>query len=154
MLEISVPNRFRKQISIPALEKAADATLRACRRPISDRIALRISTNRVLREFNKRFRGMDEDTDVLSFEDSYDDPEDGSHMLGDILISLEKAEEQANLGGHLLTEELEMLLVHGVLHICGYDHDEKNEYAKMTALQDKILTALGNPLRKSIHEID
>ena len=92
MLEISVPNRFRKQISIPALEKAADATLKACRRPISDRIALRISTNRMLREFNKRFRGMDEVTDVLSFEDSYDDPEDGSRMLGDILISLEKAE--------------------------------------------------------------
>ena len=58
------------------------------------------------------------------------------------------------MGGHLLTEELEMLLVHGVLHLCGYDHDEKNDYAKMTALQDKILTALGNPLRKSIHEID
>ena len=154
MLEISMPNRFRKQVSIPVLEKATEATLKACLRPISDRIALRISTNRVLRDFNKRFRGMDEVTDVLSFEDAYDDPEDGSHMLGDILISLEKAEEQSNLGGHSLMQELEMLLVHGVLHLCGYDHGEKNEYAKMTALQDKILTALGNPLRKSIHEID
>lgn len=154
MLEISIPNRFRKQIPILSLEKATEATLKACHRPVADRIALRISTNRVLRNFNKRFRGLDEVTDVLSFEDEYDDPEDGSHMLGDILISLEKAEEQSIVGGHTLEQELEMLLVHGVLHLCGYDHGEKKEYAKMTAMQDQILTSLGNPLRKSIHEID
>ena len=154
MLEISIPNRFRKLISIPALEKAAEATLKACQRPVADRIALRISTNRVLQDFNKRFRGMDEVTDVLSFENEYDDPEDGSHMLGDILISLEKAEEQSILVGHTLEQELEMLLVHGVLHLCGYDHSEKDDYAKMTGLQDQILFSLGNPLQKSIYEID
>jgi probable rRNA maturation factor len=154
MLEISIPNRFRKQISFVNLEKAADASLKACVRPVSDRIALRISTNKVLQEFNNKFRGIDETTDVLSFENEYDDPEDGSHVLGDIIISLEKAEEQSIAGGHLLEQELQMLLVHGLLHLCGYDHSEKTEYAKMTALQDKILTTLGNPLRKSIHEID
>ena len=74
-------------------------------------------------------------------------------MLGDILISFEKAEEQATLGGHTLEQELEMLLVHGVLHLCGHDHGTQKEYAKMSTLQDEILTGLGNPLRKSIHEI-
>jgi probable rRNA maturation factor len=154
MLEITVPNRFRKQISIPDLGNAAEASLKACNRPVSVRIALRISTNKVLRSFNKKFRGLDEPTDVLSFENEYDDPEDGTHVLGDILISLEKAEEQSTSGGHSLEHELEMLLVHGVLHLCGYDHGEKRDYVKMTALQDEILTSLGNPLRKSIHEVD
>ena len=153
MLDISIANRFRKQISISDLEKAADASLLACNRPSSDRIALRISTNHVLRDFNQKFRGLDEATDVLSFENEYDDPQDGSHMLGDILISLEKAEEQASSGGHTLEQELEMLLVHGVLHLCGQDHGTRGEYTKMSALQDEILAGLGNPLRKSIHEI-
>ncbi|HSN95544.1 MAG TPA: rRNA maturation RNase YbeY [Anaerolineaceae bacterium] len=154
MLEISIPNRFRKQISLSGLQNAAEATLLACKRPVSDRIALRISTNRVLKEFNKRYRGMDEATDVLSFENEYDDPENGTHVLGDILISFEKAQEQSSTGGYPVEDELEMLLVHGVLHLCGYDHGEKDAFAKMTHLQDKILTGLGNPLQKSIHEID
>ncbi len=153
MLDISIPNRFRKQISISELERAAEASLKACNRPLTDRIALRISTDRVLREFNKKFTGLDEATDVLSFENEYDDPQDGSHMLGDILISFEKAGEQSVLGGHTLEQELEMLLVHGVLHLCGYDHGTQREYMKMSTLQDEILAGLGNPLRKSIHEI-
>ncbi len=154
MLEISIANRFRNQISLPELEKAADASLSACHRPVSDRIALRISTNRVLRKFNRKFRGMDEVTDVLSFNNEYDDPQDGSHVLGDILISIEKALEQSALGGHTLENELEMLLVHGVLHLCGHDHADKKGYVAMSALQDDILARLGNPLRKSIHTIN
>lgn len=154
MLEISIANRFRNQINLPCLEKAAEATLQTCDRPVTDRIALRISTNRVLREFNKKFRGIDEATDVLSFENEYDDPQDGSHVLGDILISIEKAAEQSDLGGHTLDQELEMLLVHGVLHLCGHDHAVQKDFARMSVLQDEILADLGNPLRKSIHEID
>lgn len=154
MLEISIANRYRKQLNLPGLEKAAEATLQACHRPVSDRAALRISTNRVLQEFNRKYRGMDEATDVLSFENEYDDPQDGSHVLGDILISIEKAAEQSTKGGHTLEQELEMLLVHGILHLCGHDHAVQKDLDRMSTLQDEILAGLGNPLRKSIHEIE
>ncbi|MEA4811116.1 MAG: rRNA maturation RNase YbeY [Anaerolineaceae bacterium] len=153
MLEIKLPNFLHKKISLPSLQKAADLSLEACGYSRSERITLRITTNKVIRKYNKQFRGLDEPTDVLSFENDYTDPEDGSHVVGDLLISYEKAASQAEAGGHTAHQELEMLLVHGVLHLCGHDHEEKKAYEKMSALQDEVLASLGNPLRKSIHKI-
>ena len=103
-----------------------------------------------MRELNGLYRGIDAPTDVLSFENDYLDPESGLHYLGDIVISIEKAQEQAANNGHPLQQEVEMLFVHGVLHLCGYDHAKEDEYAEMSRLQDEILTAMNNPLLGSI----
>lgn len=154
MLEISIANRFLRKLSLPKLQEAAAISFDLCGRNPELRVALHISTNRVIRAYNKRFRGMDEITDVLSFENEFTDPEDGTQVLGDILISIEKAQEQADAGSHSLQSEVEMLLVHGLLHLCGYDHSKKTDFEKMSGLQDEILCRLGNPLRKSIHPVD
>ena len=76
-----------------------------------------------MRELNRRFRGRDSTTDVLSFPgDSAPDPE-GRRHLGDIAISVPTAARQARVAGHGLQRELSVLVLHGYLHLLGYDHE-------------------------------
>ena len=76
---------------------------------------------------NKIYRGIDETTDVLSFNNEYVDLDSGVEYLGDIFISYPKTKEQAEIEGHRADQELELLIVHGFLHLLGYDHDEKSK---------------------------
>jgi probable rRNA maturation factor len=83
-----------------------------------------------IRALNRQFLGLDEPTDVLSFPDEADDFVAGvadEQMLGDIAISLPTAVKQAAAVGHALDAEVAHLLVHGILHLCGYDHVESAE---------------------------
>lgn len=99
--------------------------------PEDTELSLVFCDNSFIRSLNKNYREKDYATDVLSF------PADLGMFLGDIVISLEKAKEQAE---GTFTEELEMLLVHGVLHLLGYDHElGEQEYEEMMGLQKKIL---------------
>ena len=83
-----------------------------------------LTDNPHLQELNREYLGMDAPTDVLSFPASETDPETGARYLGDILISIPRAEEQAQSAGHPLEAEVQLLVVHGVLHLLGYDHAE------------------------------
>jgi probable rRNA maturation factor len=95
---------------------------------------------------------MDKPTDVLSFaitetrddEPFYESPGD-DHMLGDILICLDVAVNQAVDLGHSVERELVFLTVHGMLHLLGYDHEEEGERQLMRSLEDKIMEDLGLP---------
>ena len=96
---------------------------------------------------NRQFLGIDEATDVLSFPDEADDfveaVADAPH-LGDIAIALPTAERQAAAIGHSLAAELAHLLVHGILHLCGYDHVESpDDEARMRAREEHYLGDLG-----------
>ena len=90
---------------------------------------------------NKQFRGIDLTTDVLSFPT--EKGEKGPGYLGDVIISVQRAKVQAKEAGHSLSEELTMLVVHGVLHLLGYDHSESEGKAKMWKAQEVILRELG-----------
>ncbi len=96
-----------------------------------------------LQDLNREFRDIDAPTDVLSFPASESDPETGRRYLGDVLISVQRAEEQAAAGGHALEAELQLLVVHGVLHLLGHDHAEDKEKLRMWAAQAQILARLG-----------
>ncbi len=102
-----------------------------------------IETDEVLKDLNKKYRGMDEPTDVLSFESADLDPETGIPYLGDIIISLEQAKIQAEKSNHTLTAELQLLTVHGTLHLLGYNHVEEEEKERMWSLQKEVLESLG-----------
>lgn len=82
-------------------------------------LGVRFAGDREMRRVNRDFRGKDKTTDVLSFPG---DPEDGGH-LGDILISVPTARRQAEAAGHPVERELKVLLLHGLLHCMGYDHE-------------------------------
>ena len=106
-------------------------------------IDVSIVDNDRIHEINKTYRGIDRPTDVISFA-FYDDEEekinkDAPNSLGSIIISYQKAEEQAKDYGHSLNREMSFLFVHGLLHLLGYDHMKKEDEEIMFALQDKIL---------------
>lgn len=97
----------------------------------------------LLHELNRDYLGVDAPTDVLSFPASESDPETGATYLGDILISIPRAAQQAQAAGHPLEAEVQLLVVHGVLHLLGHDHAEAEEKARMWAGQEKVLERLG-----------
>lgn len=120
-------------------------------------ISLTFTDNEKIHELNKEYRGKDAPTDVLSFpmfengEIEYDDESDEPCAIGDIVISLEKAVEQAEEYGHSLERETAFLAVHSVLHLLGFDHEvseEDDEYMKESA--EEILSSIG--LRRDISD--
>jgi len=100
-----------------------------------------------IHELNKNFRGVDRPTDVLSFAfRESDEPEilsSQTEILGDIIISLERAKVQAETYGHSYLREVIFLAVHGLLHLLGYDHIEESERLEMEREQDFVMSKLG-----------
>lgn len=94
-----------------------------------------------IRDLNKVYRNIDKITDVISFalEDDSTFVETEFRVLGDIYICLDKAIEQANEYNHSLKRELSFLTIHGILHLLGYDHMNKNDEKVMFELQEEIL---------------
>jgi probable rRNA maturation factor len=93
-----------------------------------------------IRKLNHRFAGDDHATDVLAFPMMEDD-EEGSLLLGDVVICPEVAEKNAAELGHPLTSELEALVVHGTLHLLGYDHQREDDKTKMDTRAGQILAS-------------
>ena len=112
-------------------------------------LSVTFTDNGKIRILNRDYRGIDRPTDVLSFPmysfSDGDVPDGDEHvMLGDIVISVEKAREQAAEYGHSIRREIAFLAVHSVLHLLGYDHETSEEDEKeMFDLQEKIMNALG-----------
>ncbi|MDO9299874.1 MAG: rRNA maturation RNase YbeY [Anaerolineales bacterium] len=96
-----------------------------------------------LHELNLEYLGVDAPTDVLSFPAAESDPETGAAYLGDILISLPRATQQAQSAGHSVEDEVQLLVVHGTLHLLGYDHAEAGEKARMWQAQAEVMSSLG-----------
>jgi probable rRNA maturation factor len=106
-------------------------------------ITIVLTDDRQLHELNRDYLGVDAPTDVLSFPASEEDPETGASYLGDVLISIPRATQQAQAAGHPVEAEVQLLVVHGVLHLLGYDHAEAEEKALMWNEQEKVLERLG-----------
>lgn len=104
-------------------------------------VSVTLVDNEAIHALNLEARGVDRPTDVLSFPMFDDDFDDGeAAILGDIVLSLEKAREQAEQYGHSIEREIAFLTVHSVLHLLGYDHELSEEDEKeMFFKQDEIL---------------
>lgn len=102
-----------------------------------------LTDDRQLHELNVDYLGVDAPTDVLSFPAGEVDPETEALYLGDIAISIPRAAQQAQTGGHSVEAEAQLLVVHGTLHLLGYDHGTDEEKAVMWAEQAKVLERLG-----------
>lgn len=128
--------------------------------PYEVQINVLITDNEGICEFNRQHRQIDAPTDVLSFpmicfekegdfsvaeeaEADCFDPESGELLLGDIIISADKVREQAGEYGHSLKREFAFLVAHSMLHLCGYDHMEKEEAQVMEQKQEQVLARLG-----------
>lgn len=127
--------------------------------PYETEVNVVLTNNEEIQRVNKEFRNMDKPTDVLSFpmleydrpsafndfDEAYDcfHPETGELLLGDIMISVERATEQAKEYGHSIEREIAFLTAHSMLHLCGYDHMEEKERHVMEKKQKDILEILG-----------
>jgi len=105
-------------------------------------LSLALVGNREIRKLNSQYRNKNEPTDVLSFPLEGDLPK-GKKLLGDVVISVEQAEKQAREGMKTLEKELEILLIHGILHLLGYDHEvSPKEAHRMHRMEKRIERAL------------
>lgn len=98
-----------------------------------------------MKELNSKFRNIDRTTDVLSFafEDTWDVKDSEYRMLGEIYISIDRAKEQASYFGHAYLRELSFLMIHGFLHLLGYDHMNEDDEKEMFECQEEILNGYG-----------
>ena len=125
------------------LERAARFTLDLEPDSADADITIVLTDDAQLHELNREFLGVDAPTDVLSFPSEEIDPETGAQYLGDIIISIPRAMLQAQAGGHPVEAEVQLLVVHGTLHLLGHDHAEAEEKARMWQAQAEVMSRLG-----------
>jgi probable rRNA maturation factor len=142
-VQVQIDRPHRGPIAPLVLRAAARAALTHQAAPWPRELTIRLTGDEELRRLNREFRGHDDVTDVLSFPADDVDPETGARYLGDIALSLPRAQAQAARGGHSVLAEAQLLVVHGVLHLLGHDHAKKREQARMWQAQAEILAALG-----------
>lgn len=128
--------------------------------PYEAQVNVVVTDHKGIRDLNRDFRGIDRETDVLSFpnlefekegvflidenrEADFFDPDTGELLLGDIMICADKVFEQAQSYGHSVKREFAFLMAHSMLHLCGYDHGEEAERLIMERKQEGILSRLG-----------
>lgn len=125
------------------LERAAKATLTHESESLDCELSIVLTDDARLQELNRDYLGIDSPTDVLSFPASETDPDTGARYIGDILISIPRAQAQADVAGHALESEVQLLVVHGVLHLLGHDHAEPEAKGRMWKAQSETLDSLG-----------
>ena len=152
-MEIIISN-FPEELSFP---EEIEANVRAAAEMVGQlygvengEVSVTLTNNEYIHTLNKEYRGIDRPTDVLSFAlNESEEPEmvDGPavNVLGDLIISVERAEEQAADYGHSLRREVAFLTVHGMLHLLGYDHMEDEEREEMEAEQRFVMEKLRIP---------
>lgn len=126
------------------LEKAVVETLRVINPGQETDLSIVITDDPGIQKLNHKYRKIDKPTDVLAFPSDEVDFDTGRRYLGDVIISIQKAQAQAETGNHSLEDELQLLVVHGVLHLVGCDHSDPSEKTRMDSLQNSILTRLGS----------
>jgi probable rRNA maturation factor len=157
MVFIQIADSLSPEINTKLLEEAALATLRQIGSSPETELTILLTDDAQMQQFSSQFLGVDAPTDVLSFPTGqfpaagftsddfpgdFIDPDTHKPYLGDIAISYPRAQIQASSAGSSLIDELRLLVVHGTLHLLGYDHAEPDEKAAMWALQSQILTHL------------
>jgi probable rRNA maturation factor len=139
MIHIETETPFPEDL----LERAARAALEHESQSPEAELSIILTNDARLHELNLNYLGVDAPTDVLSFPSLETDPETGAQYIGDILISIPRARAQAEAAGHPLEAEVQLLAVHGVLHLLGHDHAEPEEKVRMWNAQAEVLNRLG-----------
>jgi len=146
-VEIFVEEKFRGMVDEGWVGRIAQTVLEAEGVTPPYEVGLVFTDSETVKQLNRDYRGVDEPTDVLAFcmlpqkeaDDSFALPPDGVTRLGEVIISYPQAVEQANEQGHSTERELALLVIHGILHLTGYDHEEPEEESKMRERERELL---------------
>lgn len=144
MLEVQKSYRGKLALSNAALQRVYDAVFTTLKKP-PRAMVLAIVGDAAIRKLNKQYRSKDKVTDILSFAAAEGMPIAGSDhsYAGEVIISYPQVLRQARVYGNTPAHEFSSLLVHGTLHLLGYDHITDPDYARMHAAEKKILAVLG-----------
>ncbi|MBV8152149.1 MAG: rRNA maturation RNase YbeY [Candidatus Eremiobacteraeota bacterium] len=149
-MPVTLTSRARKrrvsERALRALRVTAQRLLEVAGRP-NDDLSVTLVGDRAIRTLNRRFRGKDRRTDVLSFpivtpRERFDD-RGPSRLLGDVVISLDTARRQARAYDAPLVREIERLLIHGILHLLGHDHERPAQRRRMEKEERRLADAIG-----------
>lgn len=143
-------NNLQKTINVTELESLIKEVLLECHALMEiteeTEVSVTLVDDHEIRALNKQYRGIDQATDVLSFalEEglSFEQPAGLPRVLGDIVISLERAEVQSIEYGHSFEREVGYLITHGFLHLIGYDHQTNEDKQQMRLQEEKIMSKL------------
>ena len=158
-IKVIITNK-QKEIKIPTglrmlIRRCCNAVLIMEEFQGSVEVSVTLVDNKQIKELNNIYRNKDMVTDVLSFpmgeNGKYDtDPTTGAKILGDIVISMQTAVEQAERFGHSLQREVGYLTAHSMLHLLGYDHEDNGlQRIRMREKEEKVMTQLGLPSSSS-----
>jgi len=146
-VEIFVEEKFRGVVDGGWVKKIVQQILEAEGVAPPYEVSLVFTDSDTVKQLNQDYRGVDEPTDVLAFymlpqkgaDSSFALPPDGVTRLGEVIISYPQAAEQAKEQGHSPERELALLIIHGMLHLLGYDHEEPEEEAEMRTREKELL---------------
>ena len=146
-IEIFVDEEFRQVMDGCWVKKIIKQVLKAEGVAPPYEVSLVVTDSETVKQLNRDYRGVDEPTDVLAFymlpqrgvDDSFAVPPDGVTRLGEVIISYPQAAEQAREQGHSTERELALLIIHGILHLLSYDHEEPEEEAKMREREKELM---------------
>ena len=165
-VQVHVFPAYRKLVALRWLRQAAAAALAIADQTGNATASLVVADDEMLHDLNRRFRGLDEVTDVLSFgraeetariEDAgapdaasngafaFPETPEEAGMMGEVIVSYPQTARQAAEHGWPVEQELALLIVHGILHLFGFDHAEPEEEAAMKALEEQALAKLETP---------
>jgi probable rRNA maturation factor len=147
-VNVRILPEYARDVEPAELQRAARAAFKSAGAQSGGALTVLVTDDAQVRELNRAYRRVDAATDVLAFGEvgegnGFISPPEGSKYWGDIVISCPRATEQAAADGHPLQEELSLLVVHGALHLMGYDHEQADDKEKMWTAQHAALVQLG-----------
>lgn len=139
-MKIYFSNKYHYPITPRFIINIVETFYRVAKISKEKEVSVALIKDSEMRKLNKSYRGKDSTTDVLSFSDIGDDTElPFAEGLGEVLISYSQAFRQAKDRGHSIKKEIEKLLVHGLAHLAGYDHETDREEMEMNKMESKVL---------------
>lgn len=146
LVDIQIAPQYVPLIDEALLRQAVAAAVQHQGPDEQNEVTLVITSDEDIRTLNFEFRDLDVPTDVLSFpgtlDESFVTPDGYPGYLGDVVISYPRAEEQAHAAGHPVSRELQLLTIHGVLHLLGLDDADEDGWRRMSEIQEQILASL------------
>lgn len=148
MINLQIAHQYQGNLDPEVITTTAQTTLDRLSEEPGLEMTVVIEDEQTIQNLNRDYLGIDAPTDVLSFYAHESDPDTGNIYLGDVIISLPQAQAQAMKAGHPLQSEVALLVVHGTLHLLGYDHSTLEEKQQMWAAQQQLLEELGIEIKQ------
>ena len=143
MVNFQLSAQYDGMFDTNKLIQAAEATLKHELPDAQVELSIMVDSDETIQDLNKQYLDNDSPTDVLSFPADEFDPDEQYRYIGDIIISFPRASLQAEAAGHPVNNELQLLVVHGTLHLLGYDHADPAQKENMWAVQAELLDQIG-----------